>query len=470
MKMKKQKVYLIGAGPGKADLITLRGANILKEADVVIYDYLVDKRILENVKDNAELICCDKLANKGKHSKASLICQDKINNLLVTKAKKGRKVVRLKNGDSSIFSRCSQELEALVKEGIEFEIVPGVTAASAASCFSGIPLTDRRFSSSCVFVTGQEDTKKKKSSLDWEAISKCGTIVLYMAVNNLERIIGNLLRAKKAKNTPVAIVQNISLPNQKILTAKLTDIVLKAKMVKLKPPAVVIIGEVVKFESKFNWLKKNKRILFTGLSQERFFLQGSYLHLPLIKIEPMENYGEFDEHLKKIAGFDWIIFTSRYGVKYFFQRLKLIGYDARKLAKVKIAAIGESTAKGLKKHGLLADLIPINESTQGLIEEFKKKNIRGKKIFLPRSDISDKGIEAALKKLGHEITASFAYRNLMPKELPQLHLEEFNELMFTSPSTVRNFKKRYQKLPKSIKTSCIGAVTLKEAKRCRLLN
>ena len=463
-RMKTYKVYLVGAGPGRPDLITLRGLNILREADVVIYDYLVDKRLLDEAKESAELICCGQLG-KRRYSDGFLKAQDKINDLMVRKAKQGKKIVRLKNGDPSIFSRCSQELNALVKGKIEFEIVPGVTAASAASAFSGVPLTDRRFSSSVVFVTGHEDPMKEKSPLDWDSLIKSGTVVLYMAVENLNKIIKKVLKAGRDSNTPVAIVQDASLPTQKVLTGTLMDIVTKIKREKIKPPAIVIIGKVAELEKEFNWLKRNKRILFTGLSKERFFTKDIYFHLPLIKIEPMENYEEFDKHLKNINKFDWIVFASRYGVEYFFKRLKHIGLDLRILNNIKIAAIGNSTKNRLLDFGILADLVPEKESSEGLLEEFRKIDMKEKKIFLPRSDIADKGLQQAFEKLGAKVTTSFAYRNVVPEDLPDLDLDSFDEIMFTSPSTVRNFKKRYKKVPKNVKISCVGDATSKEAKK-----
>ncbi len=466
--MSKGKVYLVGGGPGKPDLITVRGLNILKEADVIIYDYLVDKRILENAKKGAELIRCDRLG-KGGYSDGSLIRQNRIDNLLVKKAKEGKKVIRLKNGDPSIFSRCSQELGALDKEKIEFEVVPGVTAASAASCLSGIPLTDRRFASSCVFVTGQEAPKKKRSLIDWDSLSKSGTVVLYMTVGNLDKIVKQVLKARKGENTDVAIVQDASSPTQRVLTGTLGDIVPKARRQKIRPPAIIIIGEVAKLEKEFNWLKRGKRILFTGLSKERFFAKGTFFHLPLIKIEPMGDYEEFDDYLKNISEFDWIVFTSRYGVEYFFERLRKIGYDSRMLNNAKVAAIGNSTRNRLLDFGILPDLVPRKESSEGLIEEFRKLDLEGKKIFLPRSDISDKGLRKKFEEIGAKVTTSVAYRNVMPRNLPDLDLNFFSEIMFTSPSTVRNFKRRYKKVPEKVKVRCIGDVTLREAKRCRLL-
>ncbi|MCM8778914.1 MAG: uroporphyrinogen-III C-methyltransferase [Candidatus Omnitrophica bacterium] len=462
------KVYLIGAGPGKTDLITLRGLNILKEADVVIYDYLVDRKILDEAKEDAELICCDKLG-RDRYSDGFLIHQEKINEIIVKKAKEGKKVVRLKNGDPSIFSRLSQELDILVKNKIEFEIVPGVTAASGAGCFSGIPLTDRRFASSCVLVTGHEDLRKLESSIDWESLSKIGTIVFYMGLENLPGIIGRLVASGKSPYTPVAVIQEASLITQKMVRGTLRDIVKKVKEKDLKPPVVIIIGEVVKLEKDFNWLRKSKRILFTGISGERFFTKGIYFHLPLIKIEPLDDYTDLDKMIKQIEEFDWIVFSSRYGVEYFFKRFHKLGYDARRLNRIKIGVIGNSTKNRLLEFGIIADLVPKVESSKGLLEEFKKIDLKDKKIFLPQSDISDKGLKVGLKLQGAKVTSCVAYRNVMPKDLPDLDLDFFDEIMFTSPSTVRNFVKRYNKIPKKLKVNYIGEVTRKELKKQGLI-
>ncbi len=477
--MRKNKVYLVGAGPGNPGLITVRGLEILRQADVVIYDYLVDKRLLEEAKEGAELICCDKLGKK-RYSDGFLIHNEKINRLAIKKVKEGKKVVRLKNGDVSIFSRLSQELEALVKARIGFEIVPGVTAASAASAFSGIPLTDRKFASSCVFVTGHEDPAKKESAIDWKKISGYSTIILYMAVENLKEIAERLIKAGKDTNTPIAIVQDASLLTQKVFISTLRCIKSKlSKKVskegsdpfcKIKPPAIIIIGEVVRLEKDFNWLRKGRRILFTGLSKERFFLPDIYFHLPLIKIEPLEDYREFDFFLRHIKKFNWIVFSSRYGVEYFFKRLIAIGLDSRALENKRIAAIGNSTSSRLYDFGIIADLVPKEESSKGLLKEFGKIDIKGKKIFLPRSDISDKKLNKGFERLGAKVSASYAYRNMPALNLPDLDLNWFHEVMFTSPSGVRNFKKRYGRLPRGVKATCIGDVTKKEAKRCHLLD
>ena len=272
------------------------------------------------------------------------------------------------------------------------------------------------------------------------------------------------------KETPVAIIQDASLITQKILIGTLENIAKKAKKQKVMPPAIIIIGEVVKLERNFNWLKKNKKILFTGLSKERFFIKGTYFHLPLIKIEPLDDYKEFDNYLKNISEFDWIVFTSRYGVEYFFKRLTIVGYDSRILKDINIAAIGNSTKNRLLNFRIQADLVPTKESSEGLFKEFKKIDIKDKKIFLSHSDISDKGLREKLKNLGANVTSAIAYKNVALQDLPDLDLTFFDEIMFSSPSGVRNFLKRYGKPPKKVKISCIGQVTRNEARKWNLLD
>lgn len=453
--MNTHKVYIVGAGPGEPDLITVRALRILRQADVVVYDYLVDKRLLEETRPGAELIYCDRPGKKIQ--------------LVIRKFKEGKKVIRLKNGSPSLFSRLAEELEALIRENVPFEVVAGITAAEAASSLSGIPLTSRRFSASCIFATGHEDPAKQKSYLDWPSLAKSGTIVFYMAVENIAKIAKILINAGKPAQTPAAIIQNVSLSSQKVLTAELKDIAAKAKKAKVKPPAIIIIGEVVKFEKKFNRYKKGKRILFTGLSDKRYFLRDNFVHLPLIKIEPLTDYSVFDAHLLNICSFDWVVFGSRYGVEYFFKRLKVLGKDIRDLADLRFAVVGGSTKNKLLEFGIIADIVPELESSQGLLQTFNKERLEGKKIFLPRSDLSDKGLEKGLRQLGAEVISCVAYRNVMPSDLPDIELGSFDEIYFTSPSTVRNFKRRYKKIPASVKIRCIGDVTLKEAKRCQLL-
>ncbi len=466
--MKKGKVYLIGAGPSGKDLITVKALQILRQADAVIYDYLVDKELLSETNPDAELICCEKL---GKHQNDGTTAdsQRKINALIVSLANKGRNVARLKNGDPLIFGRAFEEIESLRKNRVEFEIVPGITAAQAAASISGIPLTERGISSNVVFVTGHEAFAKKKSTIDWKSISGNATIVLYMSVKNIPKISAELIKAGKSASTPTAAVSNAGRIDQRLFVTNLGNISETVKKGQIVAPAVFVIGETVALGKKFNWLKRNRRILFTGLSQKRFFLKGNYFHQPMIKIERLDDYTEFDKHLKRIKHFQWIVFTSRYSVEYFFERLSRVGFDARTLQDIKIAAIGNSTAGRLGEFGIRSDLTPKYESSKGLLAAFKRVDIDNKNIFLPRSDISDKGLAQGLRNLGVNVTACVAYRNVMPENLPDLDAGSFDEIMFTSPSGVRNFVKRYGRPPKKVQIKCIGDVTRAQAKKLKLL-
>lgn len=465
----KKRVYLIGAGPGDPGLITVKGVEILKQAEVVIYDYLVDKTILKYVNPAAELICADEL-DRERYSNGFARKQDVINKIMVKKAKAGKRIVRLKNGDPFIFGRANEEIEELSKNRIRFSVIPGVSAANAASCFSGIPLTARGVSSNVVFITGHEDPEKNKGFIDWKNIAQSGTIVLYMAVENLPQIAQKLIVSGKKINTPAAVISDVSRIGQKLVTGVLKDISGKAKAEKISAPAIVIIGDVVKNEKNFNWFRKNKKILFTGLSSERFFEKGIIFHLPMIDIQPLNDYNEMDKWIRKINIFDWIVFSSRFGVLYFFQSLLKQGFDTRVLNGIKIAAIGNSTANKLREYGIIADIVPKNESSSGLIAEFKKviHNLIVRstiKIFLPRSDIADKGLTEGLKKIGAAVYFCVAYRNVMPDNLPDLDFDFFDEIIFSSPSTVRNLIKRYGKPPERIRIRAIGPVTGKEVKK-----
>jgi uroporphyrinogen III methyltransferase/synthase len=319
-----------------------------------------------------------------------------------------------------------------------------------------------------VFVTGHEDPTKGKSAIDWKSIARCGTIVLYMAVENIAQIADRLLKAGKPGDTPVVAVSHAGGILQKTAKATLETLPEVVEKEDITPPVVFIIGEVAALEKRFNWFRKNRRTLFTGLSDERAFIKGTYLHLPLIRIEPMPDYSAFDQYIENIREFDWIVFTSRYGVEYFFRRLKHLGHDARTLSNIHIAAIGNSTRRHLEKHGVLADLVPEDESSEGLLKELKKIDLKDKKVFLPRSDISDKGLTEGIKKLQARVISCDAYRNVMPTDLPDIDIESFDEVMFTSPSGVRNFLKRYGRLPKKVKARFIGKVTQNEALQCHI--
>ncbi|MGC8976024.1 MAG: uroporphyrinogen-III C-methyltransferase [Candidatus Ratteibacteria bacterium] len=455
--MKKGKVYIVGAGPGDPELITLKGKKILYQCDVVIYDYLVDRNILRYSNKNCEFICADEL-NGNRYSDGFLRKQKLINELILKKVNDGKNVVRLKNGDPFIFGRAKEELEFLEENNIEYYIVPGITSANCASCYSGVPLTIRNVSSSVIFLTGHQ-VENPENQLRWDIISKLETIVFYMGVENMKKIFDKLIENGMDKKTPFIVISNVSKVQQRIFEGEICN----AEDVydKVKPPAIIIIGKVIK--NRFKWFEKKKKVLFFGISPKRYFEDGIIFHIPLIEIKELDDYSEFDEKLRNIREYDWIIFTSRFGVIYFFKRFFSIGLDSRALSNIKIAAIGNSTGNKLKKYGIIPDIIPIKESSLGLIEEFKKIDMKNKKIFLPRSDLSDKGLKIELEKMGCFVTSSICYKNVMPENIPDIDFSLFDEIIFTSPSTVRNFKKRFKRLPE-INIKCIGEVTEKALK------
>lgn len=466
--MKPYKVYFIGAGIGSPDLITVRGLRILKAADVVIYDYLTEPELLAEVHPGAERISCGDLGKHHAGGTGSMrTAQQNINTLMIDRALHGKKVVRLKNGDHALFSRISSELAALREHTISFEIVPGVSAASAVSAYTGIPLTDRSCASDVVMITGHEASDAPR--INWHSIAGCATVVVYMGVAQIASIAQKLIAAGKPPSTPVCAVADAASIRQTSVTATLDTIADQVTKKSLTPPALFIIGEVVNFKDSFDWLHCSRKILYTGLSDERYFLDGLFFHVPMIEIVPLDDYTEFDAYMRKISTYDWLIFTSRYGVQYFFERLQAAGLDTRALAGARIAAIGASTATSLRRHGIRADVVPHRESSAGLIESMQQFDLTGKKVFIPRSDLSDKGITEALGKQGAEVDAAVAYRNIMPNNLPDIDFDFFDGIFFTSPSTVRHFLRRYKQVPPHLEITCIGDVTRNEALKWNII-
>jgi len=449
--MERGKVYIIGAGPGDPELITLKGKKVLSQCDFVIYDSLVDKSILKYVNKKAEFICPDELGET--YSNGFLKNQNMINEIILKKVEEGKNVVRLKNGDPFIFGRAKEELDFLEKNNIEYYVIPGITTGNCTSVYSGVPLTMRNISSSVIFLTGHQ-IENPENPIRWDIISQLETIVFYMACENIKQIFEKLIENGMDRKTPFIIIYNVSKIGQRIFEGEIGNS--ENIFSTLKPPLIVIIGNVVK--KRFKWFEKTKKILFFGISPKRYFEDGIIFHIPLIEIKELDDYSGFDEELKKIKEYDWIIFTSRFGVIYFFKRLFHLNYDARILSNLKIAAIGNSTGNKLKRYGIIPDLIPSKESSTGLIEEFKKIDIKDKKIFLPRSDISDKGLKIELGKMGCYVKSLICYRNVLPTNIPEIDFSLFDEIIFTSPSTVRNFKKVFLELP-DISIKYIGEVT-----------
>jgi len=393
--MEGAKVYLVGAGPGRADLITVRGAELLQAADCIIYDKLASPTLLKFARKDAEIIPVPKRIGPGSCT------QGQINKLLVEKAASATTIVRLKGGDPGIFARTFEEAAVLAEAGIDFEIVPGVTAATAAAQYAGIMLTDRRYSSQVVFITGHEADNKAETNIDWHLLARFrGTIVFYMAMGNLDFIVKQLTENGMDKDTPAAIITNATLPSQRTVAAPLRLINEKCRQEKIEPPAIVIIGAAANKDKKLNWLSKKplfgRSILVTrdAAGNARFAAKiiaegGNPIQSATIIIKPLTRTTHFLQMLAKIAEFDWIIFTSVNGVRIFFETLQSLGKDARVFASARIAVVGGETAATLSSFGIKADFVPTVFTSQQLGKQLiRSANLMGKRVLLLRSQLA----------------------------------------------------------------------------------
>ena len=445
------KVYLVGAGPGDPGLLTLRGKELLQRAEVVVYDYLANPRLLRYVPEDATLIYAGKKGG-GLHA----YTQEGINKLLVEHAKSGKMVVRLKGGDPFIFGRGGEEIEELAAEGVDFEVVPGVTSASAAATYTGIPITHREYTASVAFVTGHEDPEKKFSTIDWEKLATgAGTLVIYMGIKNLPEITRKLMAAGRAPETPVAVVRWASTPKQESLIgtlATISDLVLENDV---KPPALVLVGEVVQLRHRINWFERRalfgRRIVVTRtrsqaseLVHQLEELGADCLECPTIDIQALDDYSLLDAALGQLPNYDWLLFTSPNAVNYFFRRLRESGQDSRALAASRIAAVGTATAKVLEQYGVVADFLPEQFTGEGLADALLAQgDVAGRRFLLPQALAASKVLAEKLAAAGAQLSIAPVYRNVPAgtsgKELRQeLSAGTVDVLTFTSSSTVRN--------------------------------
>lgn len=466
----KSLVSLVGAGPGDAGLITLKGLERLRSATAIVYDSLVNPALLFCNHSNALKIDVGKRHKKD--NTGPYWTQKKINALLIKLARKGNQVVRLKGGDPFIFGRGGEEAFALQKAGVKFEIVPGVSAASAVPAYSGIPITDRRFASQVTLVTGHEDPKKPESSIDWKALAQNpGTLVFFMGVQNLKAVCGRLVAAGYDKNKPAVVIQRGTFPDQKIVEGTVNNIGVRAAKAKLVSPALTIIGEVTRFRKKLNWFQpaknlklQGKTVLVTRPKAQASALTGlleqhgaQVLELPSIDILPPKNSKPLDQATRNVKNFDWILFASVHSVRFFMESLKKAGRDARSLAGVKIAAIGPATAEALLEAGIRADFIPAKFTSGAMVSEMKKRfSIKGSRFLLPRTDIAPEELCQSLKAAGAQITQVIAYRTVkadqtgFKKTLRDVLLnKKIDAVTFTSSSTVKNF---FDSLSEDLKT------------------
>jgi uroporphyrinogen III methyltransferase / synthase len=471
---KKGKVYLVGAGPGRIDLITVHGLELLKIADCIIYDKLANPGLLRYARPDAELIATPKRIGPDSFA------QQQINNLLIEKAMQGKMVVRLKGGDPYIFGRGAEEAKVLADAGIDFEVVPGVTAALAAGCYSGVALTDRALASEVIFVTGHEAEGKEHSNIDWPLLARFhGTIVFYMAMTDIDFITKRLIENGMSPDTPAAVVADATLATQKTAKATLATIADHCAKLQIGPPALVFVGQTATGDTRLDWLSKmalfGKTIVFTRdpagnaeFAAKVAAKMAIVLELPVTRIKPLTDSNAFVKTLTKVNEYEWVIFTSANGVEMFFAALAKLNKDARVFGSAKIATIGSRTAEKLAHFGLRADFVPAEFTSKDLAKELIEfTNLRDHKILLLRSQLASDDLPALLETAGASVDNVPIYtheKNLcdLKPVSEMLAAKKVAWLTFASPFAARCF---FEQIPADFakssgaKVASIGPVT-----------
>ena len=490
----KGVVYLVGAGPGDIGLLTVKGLKCLQKADAVIYDFHLNAQTLSYIRHDAEFIYAGKRG--GHHT----MTQDEINAAILDKAKEGKIVCRLKGGDPFVFGRGGEEAQILVKAGIRFEVVPGVSSAIAAPAYAGIPLTHRLYSSSFAVIPGYEDTTKEESSIDWAKLATgVGTLVFLMAVKNIEILTQKLIENGRRPETPVAVIRWGTRPDQQTIVSTLKNIASDVRENEIKPPAVMVVGDVVNLREELKWYENKPmfghRILVTREHAEGFDLLedlGAEIMLfPTVEIVPPETWDELDRTFENIQTYDWLIFTSANSIKYFFRRLIEKEFDIRDLKGIKVCAIGTKTAAEIRKFGIRVDLVPEEFRAEGLIDAFiktgkretlgvkreEKEIFRGMKFLLPRAEKAREIFPDKVRELGGTIDVPVAYRAVKP-EFHGKGLRRFLQegrvtvATFTSAATLNNFREIMGEdadlLLRKVAIAVIGPVTAEAVVRAGL--
>lgn len=480
--MKRGKVYLVGAGPGDTGLITVKGLNCLRQANVIIYDRLLDERLLDSAPPEAERIYVGKTPRY--HTKE----QTEINQLLVDKAKEGKTVVRLKGGDPFVLGRGGEEVEALAQNHIPFEVVPGISSAIAVPAYAGIPVTHRRLSSSVTIITGHEGSTKGKSSIAWEKLSTgVDTLIFLMGAGNLPQIVRQLVENGRVPSTPIALIKDGTWPHQVTITGTLANIVAKAQSSNFSPPAVMVVGEVVKMREKLRWFDNRplfgKKVLVTrarpqasSLSQLLLEHGAQPVEMPTIEIQTIPSTEALNQAILNLENYQWIVFTSANGVASFFNQVYGLSRDARSFKGIKIGAIGPATAKALAERGLHTDYLPQIHTSQGFVSGLKDQDVSGCRFLLPRADIAPKQLADEITKLGAEVHEIIAYKTVPSNEAisqgrQMLLAGEIDIITFTSSSTVTNLLSLMgggQPAIKKAIVACIGPTTAATAAKAGL--
>ncbi|MFN3153529.1 uroporphyrinogen-III C-methyltransferase [Bremerella sp.] len=460
-------VYLVGSGPGDAGLITQRGIRCLQQADVVLYDYLSNPELLEYAISATEMHCL------GSHAQRKLWSQDRINEEMVTQAKQGKTVVRLKSGDPTVFARATEEIEALRAADVPFQIVPGITTALAASAYAGIPLTHSDHASAVAFVTGHEKPGKEDSAIDFAGLANFpGTLVFYMGVTTAPQWSAQLIAHGKSADTPCAIIRRCSWPDQETFRCTLGEIPnLLHSGSKIRPPVITVVGQVAQDRSIPNWFEQRplfgQSFLITRPEHQAAELRYPLAELgaevfmqPAINISSANDQGPLDEAIADLKTFDWIAFSSRNGVTFFMERLRSLGFDFRMLGHLKIGAIGPGTSEQLAQYGFQADVIPDEYRAESLVEAMAPE-VAGKRVLLPRASRGRDVLPVGLAKQGADVTEVVTYESTdvtetSPDVQRQIEGSGFDWVIVTSSAIARATA---QLVPEAMKNSNIVSIS-----------
>ncbi|HWO82493.1 MAG TPA: uroporphyrinogen-III C-methyltransferase [Solirubrobacterales bacterium] len=461
-------VYLVGAGPGDPGLMTARSLELIAGTDAIFYDRLIPPGALDGARSDAELVYV------GKQPGVPSVPQEEIGERLIEAARAGKSVVRLKGGDPFVFGRGGEEGEALREAGVEFEVVPGVTAGVAATAYAGIPVTHRDDASAVAFVTGHEDPAKEESALDWGALARFpGTLVFYMGVKRLGRNAASLIDAGRDPQEPAAAIERGTWPGQRTVSARLGTIAEAVEREAVKAPALIVVGEVATRREQLAWLERRplhgRRVVVTraraqasGLAATLRGLGAEVVELPAIRIEPRIESDEVRKVAGAVGAYELICLTSPNGVRLLFEAMEKAGLDARALAGVTVAAIGPGTARVLAERGVLADVVPERFVAEGLIEALGDHEVSGARVLVARAAEARDVLPDALRERGAEVDAVALYETVreQPREEEIEAAQSADYLTFTSSSTVTNLTEALgDRFPSGARIVSIGPIT-----------
>jgi len=469
-----KSVFLVGAGPGDPSLITLKGRRVLEHAEVILYDHLASEALLDFAPPSAERLYV------GKKKSVHAFTQEEICALLIEYARRGLTVVRLKGGDPFLFGRGGEEAEALADAGIPFEVVPGVTSPLGIAAYTGVPLTHREHTSAVTFVTGHA-----VGAIDWSKVGHAETLVIFMGLTTFSDIARELIARGRAAETPAMAVRWATRPDQETVTGTLATLPGLIAQRGMKPPATIVVGEVVKLREKLDWFERlplfGTRIVVTrargqadALSSRLEALGATVIGLPTIEIRPPADPTPLDHAILALSGYDWLIFTSANGVKSFMDHLDGSPADLRSL-RAKICAIGPATGAAIEALHLKVDLMGTEYVAEGLLAAFANHDLAGKRLLLPRAAVARDLVPVELTRRGAHVDVVEAYRTVMPEDAAARAREVFGGphrpdiVTFTSSSTVRNCVEAAGAAALAdVKVASIGPVTSRTARELGL--